>query len=234
VAKKVVSDALEDKYAQAGIQAGGTPVYFNAGITSAAECFPLLPQVVQGADSNNRVGDKIRPKSLAVDFTIVANGDLTSSQLNMFRLWILEDKSLRNLVNLPNTPIANLLLDNGAFTSGFTGIPNQIMTRTNRRRYKVFHEKIRILTAGTGQTPRAGNGYIGTQTFVSTQQSYKFRVKIPTPATLHYNGPLDIWPTNFAPFMCFGYVQPDGGAAPDNLIQRIAVNFITHLDYEDA
>jgi hypothetical protein len=62
----------------------------------------------------------------------------------------------------------------------------------------------------------------------------KFSVKIPTPKVLKYSRNLDTYPSNFAPFLCLGYVQPDGNASPDNLLTRVACNFVTHLDYEDA
>jgi len=239
VAKKVVSDALEDKYITAG--AGSTPKYYNAGISSNSEIEVLMPAMQQGTNSGDRIGDKIRPKRLRVDVVVTTNGTLNSSQLNLVRIFFLEDKSIRNSVALKDialtqigTPIATQLLDSGGVLSGFTGVPNQIMRRVNRQRYTVFKDKVAELLAGTGQTPNASNGYNGSQVFVSGQQCFRFSVVIPTPAVLKYSQAADNYPSNFAPFMAVGYVQPDGNASPDNLISRITVNWVSHLDYEDA
>jgi len=242
VAKKVIADALEDKYATSIIGSiGGVPLYFNASIGSNQEVYSLLPAISQGTNSNQRVGDKVRPKSLRVDFVITANGSYNSSQLNQVRLFVLEDKAIRNpsaLRDIPalqtGTPISTELLDLGGTTGGFFGQPNQIMYRINRQRYTVHKDKVLELCAGNGQTPQAGNGYNGTQIFVSNEQCWKVSVKIPTPAVLKYSGALDTFPTNFAPFFCLGYVQPDGNASPDQILTRVAVNWVSHLDYEDA
>ena len=160
VAKKVVDDALEDKYATSYLGlANGGPSYFNAGIGGNYECYPLLPLMYQGTNSNQRVGDKIRPKSLRVDFIITANGSYNSSQLNQIRMFVLQDKSIRNsnaLKDIPltqtGTPIASELLDLGGSLSGFSGRPDQIMFRVNRQRYTVFKDKVIELCAGNGQT----------------------------------------------------------------------------------
>lgn len=233
VAKKVLADALEDKYARAELQEGGQPKLFNSSITTYAECYPLLPKVVQGTDSMNRIGDKLRPKSLRVELYMVANGTLTTSMLNRVRLFVLEDKSLKNWTSIETTPIGTQLLDFGSFLGGFSGLPNCELIRVNKRRYKVIKDKIVTFNKGTGVTPNVG-GINGTQIFVSGTQYHKITFSIPTPAVLHYASPLDSYPTNFAPFMCLGYTQPDGDTAPDSGIFKIGVQFSAHLDYEDA
>jgi len=230
-----VSDTLEDKYARGEIQFGGEPRYFNASIGSTTECYPLLPQVQAGAEGHERVGDKIRPKSLRVDFTICANGSISSSMMHQIRLFILEDKGIKTLSLLAQTPIDTQLLDLGNVVAGFSGFPNQILQRVNKRRYKVFHDKVMVVGKGTNQTPNAGNGYVGTQTVIDKLQVHKFSVRIPTPAVLNYVNPLDNYPSNFAPFMCLGYVQPDGSSSVlDFGTLRVGCNFVSHLDYEDA
>jgi len=88
--------------------------------------------------------------------------------------------------------------------------------------------------AGSGQTPNSTNSYVGTQQFVGTQQAWKLRFNIPTPAVLKYSAFNDDYPSNFAPFICLGYIQPDGNASPDNLITRIQMIYRSHLWFEDA
>jgi len=244
VAKKVVEDQLEDKYVGYTIPTSGTagyPVYFNAAISSTSEVYPILPPLFSGVSSYQRVGDRIKPKRLMLEVVITANGALTSSQLNMVRLFILQDKSIKDSNNLkavtaiqPGTPIASQLLNTGGGTQGFTGVPNTILMRVNTERYSVIKDKVVEVRAGNGTTPQLANGFVGTQVFVGTQQSYHFKFKIPTPKVLKYSGFNSQWPTNFAPFFCLGYIQPDGNASPDNLITRVAVNWWSHMDFEDA
>lgn len=233
VAKKVVHDNIEDKYVRGEIAAGGQPVLFNAAITSPSEQYSLLPTLVQGVDSNQRIGDKIRPVSLRIDMYVTANGTLTTSMLQRVRIFMLEDRTLRNFVSLTASPVGTQLLDFGGFLGGFSGLPNTDLVRVNKRRYKVIRDMSVTLCKGTGLTPNTG-GINGTQTFVSPQQYHRFSIKIPTPAVLHYANPSDPYPTNFAPFLLAGYTQPDGDLAPDASVQKVAIQFSSHLDYEDA
>ena len=240
VAKKVISSQLEDKYVGYTLQPAppgtpGYPISFNASITVGTELYPLLPPLLNGASSYQRVGDRIRPKRFYVDVIVSANGGLTSSQLNMVRLFLLCDKALGNWDDVRvNTPITQDLLNNGAGTQGFTGIPHTLCMPVNTERYKVLHDKVLQVRAGTGQTPNSTNGYVGSQTFVGTQQAWKLRFNIPTPAVLKYSGFNNDYPSNFAPFICLGYIQPDGNASPDNLITRVQMSYRSHLWYEDA
>lgn len=232
VAKKVVSDALEDKYARAEPQSGGQPVLFNSTITLFTEFYPLLPTITQGVDSYQRVGDKIRPKSLIVDVQMAMNGALSTAMMNRVRLFLMESKGVRDF-SLRDQIQPTQLLDFGNTVGAFTGLPNQTLVRVNRRAFKVFHDKLYVMSKGVGTTPQtAGAG--GTQTSMSANQVINLRFKIPCPAVLHYNSPLATYPTNFAPFITLGYVQPDGDISPDTAVNKVAMTYSAHLDYEDA
>lgn len=245
VAKKVVADSLEDKYETRLMLSTGQPRYFDTPITAV---YPLLPEINQGVNSNERVGDKIRPKRMRVDFTITAVGESDSSLDVLVRLLVLEDKQIKGTLDLlplapsgtpptggqPGTPIGTDLLQYGSQVQGYQGLLTDDMARVNTERYTVIKDIRRELIKGMGQSPTNANSFLGTQAFISGQQTYKVSVVIPTPAVLRYSKEMDGFPTNFAPFFVVGYVQPDGLAAPTSLTQRIAVNYITHLDYEDA
>jgi len=242
VAKKVVSDALEDKYQTRLLQTSGYPRLFDAGITSV---FPLMPVINQGTESNNRIGDRIRPKRMRVDFTVSANYDLSSSLVTNVRLMVLQDKSIKDTLALPpstgvqpGTPISTELLQYATQVTGYTATPTDDTARVNYERYTVIKDIHREVLKGYGIGPNViSNGLIGDQTFVGSQITHKFSVVIPTPAVLRYSQQLDDYPTNFAPFFVLGYTNPGGftGNTPDNwLSQRIACNAIVHFDFEDA
>jgi len=122
VAKQVVASQLEDKYVSYTLYPAppatvGYPISFNAAITSGSELYPLLPPLLNGVSSYQRVGDRVRPKRFVVDVIVSANGGLTSSQLNMVRLFLISDKSYGNWDDVrTNTPISTQLLNNGAGT----------------------------------------------------------------------------------------------------------------------
>lgn len=240
VAKKVVDDRLEDKYETRLSQTNGYPRYYDSAITSN-DIYPLLPAISQGTASNERVGDRIRPKNMRVDFTLTTNNADNSSLIAMCRLMVLTDKAIKNSLELPpitgtqnGSPVGTELLQYGGVLSGFTGIPSDEMARINRERYSVIKDIHKELIKAVGQGPLPSNSYIGGQTFVTGQSTYKFSVNIPTPATLKYSNPTDTFPSNFAPFFVLGYVQPDGNAGGSSLLQRVALGYVVHLDYEDA
>jgi len=242
VVKKVNDAALEDKYVTQFIQTSGYPRYLNAEILgTSADLFPLMPQILQGVDSNNRVGDRIRPKKMRVDFTMSCNGEINSSWLLQTRLMVLQDKSIKDTNALlpnpgvqPGTPVGTDLLNVGGGLSGFTGAPGGIMTRINRERYTVIKDIHKELINGAGLGPILPNSWGGVQSFVSGAQCHKFSVVIPTPAVLKYAKATDSFPTNFAPFFVLGYAQPDGNAASSSIQSRVAINYVVHFDYEDA
>jgi len=233
VAKKVVADALEDKYARAEPQQGGQPVFLNSGITSPSDCYPIMPTIVQGSDKNQRIGDKIRPKSLVVQGYITSDGTLDTSMLQRVRLFIIEDKGIRNWQLSGSLQVGSDLLDNGGNKGQYSGLPNQETIRLNTDRYKKYVDRVYTLCKGEGLTPNAG-GVGGSQMFVSNQQIHPFRFKIPTPAVLNYNTGSNLYPTNFAPFLCLGHSQPDGDITPDVNVTKVAMTYSAHLDYEDA
>lgn len=240
VAKKVVAQSLEDKYETRLSQSTGYPRLYDSVITSN-DIYALMPAISQGTASNERVGDRIRPKRMRVDFTLATNNAENSSLLVNARLFVLEDKSIKATLDLapiagtqPGSPIGTELLSYGGINQGYTGLPSDDMARVNRERYTVIKDVKRELIKAVGQGPIVSNSYIGGQTFVTGQSCYKFSVVIPTPAVLKYSNALDTFPSNFAPFFVLGYSQPDGNAAGSSLLQRVVLGYVCHLDFEDA
>lgn len=240
VAKKVVGDQLENKYETRLSQTSGYPRIYDCQITSN-DIYPLMPAISQGVASNERTGDKIRPKKMRVDFTLTTNNADTSSLNAQVRLLVLTDKTIKNSLELPpivgtqpGSPVGTELLQYGGVVAGYTALPSDDMARVNTERYSVIKDIHKELIKGAGTGPLPANSFIGTQTFVTGLSTHKFSVIIPTPAVLKYSQATDTFPTNFAPFFVLGYVQPDGNAGPSNLLQRVVLGYVVHFDYEDA
>lgn len=237
VAKRVVSDALEDKYARTDINPGGQPLLINSTISSlVTDVFPILPFVVQGTDSFQRIGDKITPKSLVLKLYVVANGAVTSSFLNRVRVFILEDRTLKNYNDLlavgTGSPIGSQLLDAGNALQGYGGIPHDNYIRVNRRRYKTIKDVGFTLMKGAGTT--AQSAVPGTQTSMIGSQYHQMTFRIPTPKRLLYVNPSDTYPSNFAPFFCMGWTHPDNGATASDTPLKVLAYYNVEMDYEDA
>jgi len=240
--KKLVTGMNEKKYVALTPNAAvpGTALSFTQAITSSAVCYPLLPPISQGLTAESRIGDRIRPTALRVHFTISvspAGSTLSSSNDMLARLFILEDRSLKGLNYLNQTPIATELLDvgNGSF-SGFTGLPNEVNYRLNSNRYKRIKDKTMRVSNGNGQLPGSYNvvPYVGTQTCIAPGQIHQFTVRIPCPKVLKYETEAAVWPSNFAPFFCLGYITPQHDGVDAVLDNRVFVNYTSQFDFTDS
>lgn len=239
--KKIVTGMNEKKFVAIAptVSNPGTAVPFTQAIT-LGQCYPLLPVTAQGTAAENRIGDRLRPKSLVVHFTVSVNpagSTLASSNDMLARLLILEDRSLKGLIYLGNTPITTELLDpgNGTFT-GFTGLPNDVNQRINNNRYKVIRDKSIRVSNGNGQLPGAYNvtPYVGTQTFIAPGQIHQFSIRIKCPKVLKYETEAATWPSNFAPFFCMGYVTPQHDGVETVLDNRVLCNWVSQFDFTDS
>jgi len=243
VVKKVLDSQVEDKYQTRLLQTSGFPRTFDAGILSV---YPLMPAINQGTQSNARVGDRIRPKRMRVDFCVAANYDISSSLITNVRLMVLNDKAIRSTPDLatvagtqPGTPISTQLLQYASTLAGFTATPTDDTARINYERYSVIKDVHLEVIKGFGVGPSVTTtpSLEGNQVFVAGQTVHKFSVVIPTPVVLKYSEQTDLYPTNFAPFFVLGYTDPcgiTGNTAENWLTQRITCNALVHFDYEDA
>jgi len=212
---------------------------------------PIMPPIAQesaafaGSQQNQRVGNRIKPKSLRVDFIVTIRGENVNSNLLLCRMMVLTDKSLKNSNDLVynaaipqlGTPVDSLLFNYGNGTyGGFNGVPYDVNWRVNTNRYNVISDRVLKLQKGYGQMPAPGNvvPYAGSVTTIDGHQTYKYSINIPCPEFLKYESNTESFPSNFSPFWACGFCQPDGDGTTDYLNQYVMVNYVTHLVYEDA
>jgi len=268
----VISKNIEDKYVtlvpgQSGAINPGVPASADPGdgilmsanvvnIPALSTVYPLLPPLLVGTADHERIGDKIRPKSLVVKFQIALNGQgaATTQQLasqNIYaRLMCLSDKAIKfipdlvnNLaVNIVGTPVDTQLLDLGDGSSSGIGVlgPNEFSKRINRKKYTVHHDKILKLQKGVGGTNQPTGLVFGTLQYNSPLMTHMLTLRIPCPKSLSYNlnGASYLnYPNNFAPFFCMALMTMDGQQNPayqTNLNNSVKLNYVVHFDYEDA
>jgi len=244
IVKKELHASAEDKYATLyNTQAGyPLPQTYTSAILYGSDFHPLLPVVNQGVGGNLRLGNKIAPKALVVKFTLTMTGSQTTNSSDQLwgRLFVLKSKSEQYTPRITSTINPALLLDiSGGNTQTYNGFPTDNNWMVNRREFTVVKDKLIKFQRGFGTLPQAANivPYIGDQIYTSPNATHQLTVRIPCPKTLVYANNGDQYPTNFAPFFCFGYNAPQGpyNTTPETheMDYRIAINWISHFTYED-
>lgn len=94
--------------------------YFNSGITSVNEFYPLIPPISQGVGDSQRLGQKVRLKYLKIKG--VVSYELSVNATNNFPVYvdmfILQDKIQRSQNNPPNS---YQILTNGSSAVTYNG-----------------------------------------------------------------------------------------------------------------
>lgn len=237
IAKSVVRREAEDKY----VSVSGTQ-RFNSAITSSGECYPLIPQVAQGTDDCNRVGDKIRGKYLYITGMLqLDNSYLNTLGANTYippftgRVMILSQKNVKVGNEVPTRiDVAHLLKDNVA-----TGVARPYnstiwdnVAPINKDLFRVHMDR-KIKFNWVNHYYYAGGGNAIEALASGNDRTKYFRCRIKVPATLTFdNGNLD-YPNNFAPFLCFGAVNDDGTSAY-SIGAPFKVTWLSTLYFEDS
>jgi len=233
IAKQAISKSAEDKYA--GVQWTNT---FNSSVSASSECYPLVPEIAQGTQDNQRIGDKIRGKYLYIKGFVQWNGAfLRTSQYAppcTVRTMILSQKNLK-VANVIQTDVdvAHLLKDNVGTGDArpYNGQIFDNLAPINKDLFTVHLDKKMRLNYQTAQTVPVSGVSPEWQTGNNLTKYFSCRIKCP--ATLTYDdGNLD-YPNNFAPFFCFGAVADDN-SGPFTVGTPWEVNVSSILYYEDS
>lgn len=235
----------EDKYVTAYQPTYPLAQTYTANINSAADFKIILPNILQGSAMTQRIGNKITPKSLVVNFTLTMTGSPTTNSSDLFwgRLMVLTHKTIKNPGLASAIDPASLLLVDGENTTSYKGLPGDENWRINRRNFTVVSDKRLKFQRGFGTLPQAANvvPWIGDQIFPSPLCQHHLTVKVPCPKELIYQTAtgsvpsVNQQPTNFFPFFCFGYNQPNELTVPvaGELDYRVAISWTSHFVYED-
>lgn len=212
------------------------------------DTFPLFPPISPGNKSHQRVGQKIRPKSMVVSgyvwlnpsLSTQGNDGLNTTGVNV-RLYFCSVKAKRSYVALEQedtttqadgytTVATNLLTANGVEASFDGTLQRAIAFKTNHKRITTHATKylhLRRDFAPSVSVPTAGG---------NLQASKRaFSVRIPLPKSVYYSNDLIVTPANFAPILMAGY-NFDSGAptAGQPLGAGPLITFSTCFVYEDA
>lgn len=235
VVKKQLSAAIQDKMVSRSnlTTAGVNGTQFTAAIPLATDFVPLLPEITQGMNVNQRVADKITVKSCYIDLVMAVNTQFTASVDIQPRVFIVSDKSVTNVSNQANIAVG-ALIDPGAAPQKYDGtVPNASMYPLNTNQFTKHHDFSLSLTKSVGNGTNITTAGIVAADQVKTYRRY--RLKIPLPKVLRYTNQSDVYPSNAAPWLAIGYTsftnnnewQYTGGSP-------LCVNYCVTLRYEDA
>lgn len=238
--KKVVKSLTEDKQAYTSIGSGNSLVMFNSGIDSTGDYQPVVPAIGQGVDTNQRIGEKIRAKSLNIRGYVRLTPNSVSNSTSLpqvaVRLMVLSMKNRPNWTAVTNdaAPLQTLLLKGGT-TTAFTGILSDLMAPINRDVFTVHADRKFYLKQDrlVGIGASIPSQYIAMDSS-KTVRFFNIRVKCKD-RILRYDEDIsaDSYPVNFCPFLVMGYVYLDGTTTPDTLSTNVGLSYISTLTYED-
>lgn len=202
----------------------------------AADCEPLIREIrpldtAAGNTSCQRVGDKIKPKSLTVKGVLSINPDQgTDSRGDLYaRVIIATQKDIKvgSRVDTGAVDAGSLLRPGfdgvGVDQVAFTGLTQDLNSPINRNKFHVYYDKVFKFSLTRALGSDAWTNY-------SHRWSYTFKK---LPATLTFDEGNGNWVNNFAPFVAIGYAYSDG-SAPDTVQTKLISNTYAQLTFEDA
>lgn len=236
--KQIVSSLTETK--QAYSSTGNSLLKFNSGIDSAADLITILPNISSGVLENQRIGDKLRARSLNVKgfVKLDINEVSDSSKLPnvIVRMMILSMKAAPSFPTAQaNAARLDTLLQKGGTTTGFAGYLQDIYAPINTDVFTVHHDRKFYLSQSfinvTGASPPTATI---SQDVSKTIKFFNLNVKCKG-RQLKYDEDMgaDVQPNNFGPFLVLGYSYADG-STPDVLDTKVGLSFDSTFNYEDA
>lgn len=204
---------------------------FTSGITSTNEIYGLIPDMSQGDDDFQRIGNTIQPVSLTTKVNLALNS--TTSQSVYADVYFLTSKTVKDF-NLTNAILTAQLMNVGDGTNAaYDGTSYTAMLPINKSEFTVLAHKRVLLQKGSGDpnTALSGAGLPSTNTF-SYIKSFSQKIKLPSKLT--YEDASRLQPSNSFPFMVVGFCGTDvnGNLAP--ITARVFVQAQSHLYYKDA
>jgi hypothetical protein len=240
--QKVIKGESETKYRATAIRnlsTGATLANFTAfssGITGVAEMYAAIPQVSQGVDEHQRIGDSISPTSCVVhmDFTSPTFGNNNSIDKTI-HVFLLQCISVKDLDNYSAVPITSLLDDGNGGNTSFNGTPLNAMMPINKKNFTILkHKKFRLVKGFGKPCGSSGTDPAGlTDSTITPAASYKHvALKVKLPKKLKYSAHGSLYPTNAAPFIVVGWHNNWQVDTASNVID-LYINGRVEMRYKD-
>ena len=213
---------------------------FNSTVSSTAEWYNCLPDVplvgtASSPEANPwaRIGSKVKPTSLRLNWAIGYGPEITRSCDNQVVLYIFKMRRYKAFSDMQNFGNVSEFLDQAqGGLIGFDGYLQQTIVPLNKVEYILVKKVIIHLQKGVGyinnNEPENDNTYAGNGN--KSFSYYSTTVKVPT---LVYEEGNVLQPSNFGLAWCLGYAHSDG-ASPDVLNRDLSVVATQQLYFKDG
>lgn len=208
----------------------------NSAISVANDIFPVVPQLTQGIQDNNRRGDELRAQKLRIKGHIILAQGLSTTPSNCrlaVRLLMVQPKAYSTIdaISANYGTWMPALLRKGGTNVGYTGIVSDIYADLNRENVTVYYDKTFYMTLPYFAVSTSVG--IGVQDLQKSTRFFSITKKLNNkllkfdPA---YNS--GTTPVNFSPVILMGYAHLDG-STPDSIETQVSIAFDSYLEYED-
>lgn len=237
VVKQVLARNVETKqaFSDTGLFTVNEPINSNTDVRY------LLPNIAQGTDEGQRVGNTIKAKALyckghvmitqPMGGSYAALNTLSSYSRVCARVMVLTFKPKpSSYSNVTSSDMYTNLLQKGMTTTNWTGTISDLYSQINQELYTVHYDKKFYLETDTVNTISAESA--GFSVATSGRGSCRmFSFKIPYNKIFRY-ADAGIAPVNANPFLLIGWVKMNG-VAPDADVQLLSSQVISNFYYTD-
>ena len=228
----------EDTITPGGFNALTNYVAFSSAVTNISEIYAALPQLTQGVDSYQRIGDQIAPSSCYITMNIaVKNGpsDAFSTDKTV-HVFLMTSVAVKDLANYSAIPIGQMLDQGNGTSGGFDGTSGAAMRPVQRKNFTVLKHWQKRMTSGFGHPIGSTGTTAGNADSVITPAASfaSLRLKVRTPKVLKYALASSTFPNNYAPFFVVGWTRNDsaGNSAPSFINTYVQAK--THMRFKDS
>jgi len=227
--KKIMRKDVEDKtgYKEENM------IAYNSKINESADIKFLLPDVGQGPQEGNRIGDQLTARKLKINglmnLTLSYSNAVSGCRIGV-RVMMVQPKLYTDRASI--TANANswlpYLLRKGNTATGFNGTVPDLYAPINSEvvtKYydKVFYLSMPFMTTAAGQQETA-----------FSYRHFTHTLKVNNKKLLYdSNYQAGQQPTNYSPVILLGYSHVDGSTA-DSGHTQVSMQFNSYFDYEDA
>lgn len=230
--KKVLDQQSETKYVAQQIISNTAVPYVGGAATTF---LPLQPVVAQGSgQSNQRVGERIKPVKISADFQFCFDPTSTQSHDYRVKLFVLKPKSFNNYNAMIASGFTGQLLDNGDQTSADWDPINQLFSDQK----PVDNEFWNVITVKKFKliknTPTVDGAIPPGIPNTSRSSVVNYRVNLygrGLKKHLVYSGNAASLPTNYNPVFCLIAYAADG--SPPQVASPVNATCRLHMWFKD-
>lgn len=192
----------------------------------------LIPSILQGTNETNRIGNKIRPVSFKVKYTLSAN--TTNDGLNnpfrgvpfLVRVFIYRHRYAIDDAS------QDQILQAGSTSIPFGNTPDKWLNPYNKDKYRVCYSKQFLMCANRHQIGTNASNVVPESMPNNAKSFVTGSISIPLPKTLIFNDASAV-PTNAGWYMAVTLCNQDG-VAVTGLETRCTLNAESYLSFTDA